>query len=144
MRPQIDLKALKLTKWHEYLIRFAFGGCVTVSAGLVARKFGPVVGGLFLALPAIFPASATLIEKHEKQKRGTESYRREVGKIKAGFDAEGAALGSVGLAVFGWMVWKFLPEYSAPAVFAAAFIAWLLVATALWSVRIALHRPEQW
>ncbi|HZS99900.1 MAG TPA: DUF3147 family protein [Terriglobales bacterium] len=142
MRPQIDLKTLELTKWHEYLIRFVFGGCVTVLAGLVAREFGPVVGGLFLAFPAIFPASATLIEKHETEKCGTESYRREVGKIKAGFDAEGAALGSVGLAVFGWMVWKFLPEYSTGAVFASAFIAWLIVATALWGVRVALHRPE--
>jgi hypothetical protein len=30
---------------------------------------GPRVGGLFLAFPAIFPASATLVEKHEKQKK---------------------------------------------------------------------------
>jgi hypothetical protein len=30
--------------------------------GLLAKKFGSTVGGLFLAFPAIFPASATLIE----------------------------------------------------------------------------------
>jgi len=37
---------------------------MTVIAGLIAFRFGPVVGGLFLAFPAIFPASATLIERH--------------------------------------------------------------------------------
>ena len=29
---------------------------------------------LFLAFPAIFPASATLIEKHEKEKKEREGY----------------------------------------------------------------------
>ena len=39
----------------------------------------PVVGGLFLAFPAIFPASATLIEKHgreRKEKAGLAGARR--------------------------------------------------------------------
>jgi hypothetical protein len=48
-----------------------FGGAVTVAAGLIANKWGPGVGGLFLAFPAIFPGSATLVEKHKKQKRAT-------------------------------------------------------------------------
>ena len=60
---------MKETKWYEYAIRFVFGGSITVMAGVIAEKFGPVVGGLFLAFPAIFPASATLVEKHERQKR---------------------------------------------------------------------------
>ena len=51
------------------VVRFVFGGAITVGAGLLARKFGPAVGGLFLAFPAIFPASATLIEKHEREKK---------------------------------------------------------------------------
>jgi hypothetical protein len=38
-----------------YAIRFVIGGLITTATGLVARKFGPVVGGLFLAYPAIFP-----------------------------------------------------------------------------------------
>ena len=44
-----------------------------------AEKFGPGIGGLFLAFPAIFPASATLIEKHEEQRkqvRGLQGTRR--------------------------------------------------------------------
>ena len=34
-----------------------------------AKRYGPGVAGLFLAFPAIFPAGATLIEKHEKEKK---------------------------------------------------------------------------
>jgi hypothetical protein len=36
---------------------------MTAIPGWIASKYGPVVGGLFLAFPAIFPASATLVEK---------------------------------------------------------------------------------
>jgi len=64
---EIKLSALKETKPHQYLVRFLFGGAATVLAGLVARRFGPAAGGLFLAFPAIFPASVTLIESHEKE-----------------------------------------------------------------------------
>ncbi len=53
----------------DYAIRFLFGGLITVAAGIIAKRFGPGIGGLFLAFPAIFPASATLIEKHEKEKK---------------------------------------------------------------------------
>jgi hypothetical protein len=60
---QLNLSALRETRWYEYAIRSMLGGAMTVIAGLIAARFGPVVGGLFLAFPAIFPASATLIEK---------------------------------------------------------------------------------
>jgi uncharacterized protein DUF3147 len=69
MQISLDLSALGKTKWYEYALRFAFGGAITVAAGLIANKWGPGVGGLFLAFPAIFPASATLVEKHEKQEK---------------------------------------------------------------------------
>jgi nicotinamidase-related amidase len=70
------------------MIRFALGGAMTVIAGLIASRYGPVVGGLFLAFPAIFPASATLIEKHQrerKKKAGLSGARR--GKEAAALDA---------------------------------------------------------
>ena len=76
---QLNPSALRETHWYEYLIRFALGGAVTVVAGVIAARFGPVVGGLFLAFPAIFPASATLIEKHvrrRKEKAGLSGVRR--------------------------------------------------------------------
>jgi NAD(P)-dependent dehydrogenase (short-subunit alcohol dehydrogenase family) len=66
---KVDLSSLRETKPHEYAMRFLFGGICTVLAGLVAKRFGPAVGGLFLAFPAIFPAGASLIEDHEKKRK---------------------------------------------------------------------------
>ena len=108
-------------------------------AGLIAHRFGPVVGGVFLAVPVIFPASATLIEKHENEK---EKGNGSAGARKAGFDAEGAALGSVGLAAFAVVVWKFLPTYPAGPVLLGATLTWFLVATILWKVRM-MFAPKQ-
>ena len=67
----VSLKLASLTQghWYEYPIRFVLGGAMTAMAGWIASKYGPVVGGLFLAFPAIFPASATLVEKHEREKK---------------------------------------------------------------------------
>jgi hypothetical protein len=61
---------------------------------------------LFLAFPAIFCASATLIEKHERERKeraGVRGTRR--GKEAAALDAAGAALGSFGLLAFGAAIW---------------------------------------
>src|SRR5881398_2408468 len=85
----------------EYALRFLFGGLIPAVAGIIAKKFGPGVGGLFLAFPAIFPASATLIEKHEKQKKESEGLRgTERAREAVSVDAAGAAMGSIGLLVF--------------------------------------------
>jgi hypothetical protein len=56
-------------------VRFALGGFATVAAGLVADLWGPAAGGLFLAFPAIFCATATLIEKHERERIVVDSLR---------------------------------------------------------------------
>jgi hypothetical protein len=103
---QFQPSALRQTRWYEYLVRFVLGGAMTVIAGLIAAHFGPVIGGLFLAFPAIFPASATLIEKHvkeRKEKAGLSGARR--GREAAALDASGAALGSFGLVAFGLVIW---------------------------------------
>lgn len=131
----IDSSAWKRTKWYEYAARFFFGGLITAITGMIAKKFGPGVAGLFLAFPAIFPASATLIEKHETQKKqraGIERSKR--GRVAAGVDAAGTAMGCVGLFVFAVMVWKLLPRQPAPLVLAEATFAWLVVAVSLWTV----------
>jgi Protein of unknown function (DUF3147) len=75
MQVHLDFSAVGETKWYEYAVRFMFGGLITAIAGVIAKTFGPVVGGLFLAFPAIFPASATLIEKHERRKPGVRDKR---------------------------------------------------------------------
>jgi hypothetical protein len=69
MRIQVSFAALRTIKPHEYAVRFFFGGAITLAAGLIAKRFGAAVGGLFLAFPAIFPASVTLLSKHEQEKK---------------------------------------------------------------------------
>lgn len=133
---RLDLSALKTVKPSEYATRFVFGGLMTVFAGLVAKCYGPVIGGLFLALPAIFPATVTLIEKHEKQKKqriGYEGISR--GRSAASVEAAGTSLGAIGLIAFGLILWRFLPTHSAWLILLVAALCWLAVASLLWMLR---------
>ena len=136
MQIKVNLSGLPQTQWHEYAIRFFFGGLITAIAGIIAKKFGAVVGGMFLAFPAILPASATLIEKHEKQKKeekGLHGTRR--GREAASIDAAGSAVGSIGLFVFALMVWQFAPRYTTWLVLMSATLTWLTVSVLIWYVR---------
>jgi hypothetical protein len=118
------------------MVRFVFGGAITVLAGLVAKKYGPVLGGLFLAFPAIFPPSATLVEKHEREKKKKAGIANTIrGRQAAALDAYGAALGAVGLFLFAVVVWLFLRVYNVPLVLFAATATWALVSVLLWRAR---------
>src|SRR5690349_13454540 len=129
----INKSSLRQTSWRQCLLRFGIGGLITVAAGLIAKTFGPVFGGLFLAFPAIFPATLTLVAKHEREKKrehGLDGGRR--GNQAAAVDAAGAALGSAGLAAFAAANWWLLASglvslaflVSTTAWFCAAFFAW--------------------
>jgi hypothetical protein len=136
MRIKVNLSSLKETQWHEYLTRFLLGGAITVATGLIASYFGPVVGGLFLAFPAIFPAGATLIEKHERDKKRRAGIQHTIrGRLSAALDARGATMGTIALAAFGLLVWKLLPFYNAAMILSAAVGLWLALAILLWRVR---------
>ena len=138
MQIKIDTSILGETKWSDYAIRFLFGGLVTTAAGIVAKKFGPGVGGLFLAFPAIFPASATLIEKNareEKQKAGLNGTRR--GRMEAAVDAAGAAIGTLGLVVFGAVIWRFMADHRPWMVILSAAVIWLAASVTAWKIRKA-------
>jgi hypothetical protein len=140
MLVRFKLAALKETQAHEYLVRLALGGLTSVAAGLVADYGGPALGGLMLAFPAIFCASATLIEKHErakKQSKGLQGARR--GKEAAALDAAGAAWGSIAMAAFAVAVY-FLAAGSPFACLAAASLVWLAVAIAVFFARRKLRR----
>src|SRR5271170_5546842 len=114
MKVTVDLSTLAGTRWYEYGVRFLFGGAITVIAGLLAKKYGPVFGGLFLAFPAIFPASASLIEKHEREKKLRAGIGKTTrGRQAAALDARGASLGALGLVCFACVVWKLLPLWNA-------------------------------
>ena len=136
MRIEIDPSTLRETRWYELGERFLIGGLVTVGAGLIAKEFGPGVGGLFLAFPAIFPAAATLIEKHEKEKKERAGLHGSVrGRKAAGIDAAGATLGSLGLVVFALLVKQFLVGNSSWLVLTGATVMWLAVSLLLWHIR---------
>lgn len=133
---QFNFSSLRETRAREYIVRFVFGGFCTVVAGIVAKRFGPGVGGLFLAFPAIFSASATMIEENEKRKKaeaGIDGTTR--GRLAASLDASGSVLGCVGLALFALIVWKGLPAHNAYAVIGLATACWSGLSYMLWAVR---------
>ena len=136
MRIEADTSAIRRTHWTEYAVRFLFGGVITVATGLIAKRFGPGVAGLFLAFPAILPAGATLIEKHEqKKKQGAGFYGVARGRSIASIDAAGAAMGSLGLVGFAIVVWRVLPRHSAWLSLTVASLIWLTIAVAIWWFR---------
>jgi Protein of unknown function (DUF3147) len=127
--------ALRRTRWYEYMSRFVIGGATTAAAGLIAKEFGPGVGGLFLAFPAIFPATATLIEKHEKErKREAGGHGTVRGRKAAALDAAGAMRGAAGLLVFAAVLGKLLPHFPWAALLVAT-LAWLIVSMLAWKLR---------
>jgi len=124
VRPTIDLGTLRQIDVGEQATRFAFGGAMTVMTGLIAHAFGPEIGGLFLAFPAILPASLTLVARHE-------------GREQAADEASGAVLGAVALAVFGATASALAEHAPASVTLIVASATWLVVAAGLWTV---LHR----
>jgi hypothetical protein len=139
MRIQVDLSTLGQTKWHDYAVRFLFGGLITTLAGIITKTFGPGIGGLFLAFPAIFPASATLIEKHEKEKKESLGLKGAIrGRSAASIDAAGSSMGSIGLFVFALVVWQFIARDRVWIVLGGATALWLGLSVAVWQIRKAL------
>ncbi len=138
MRVQISSDSLKQTKWYEYLVRFVFGGLVTAATGWVGMHFGPVIGGLFLAVPSIFPASITLVQTHHKEKMQqqgqSEQQSQDSGEHTAGKTAGGAVFGSIGLLAFGAVIWQFTSILAPWLVLLLAFVAWLGVSILAWWV----------
>ncbi len=90
MNISVNFAALREAKWYQFALRFCFGGAICVLAGVIAEKYGPAVGGLFLAFPAIFPASATLLENEQKEKKQRAGLHGTIrGRKVAGVDAVG-------------------------------------------------------
>jgi hypothetical protein len=110
---------LRDTTWKEYGVRFLFGGVITALVGVVGKAFGPVVAGLFLAFPAILPASVTLVERHQH-------------RPAAGVNSLGAAVGSIGLLAFGAAVWWLAPHTAGWLVLVVGTIVWLGFSVGLW------------
>jgi hypothetical protein len=136
MRIRFDFAALCRSKPKEYAVRFFFGGTVTLLAGVVAHYCGSSVGGLFLAFPAILPAGATLIAKHEerrKRKAGLDG--KERGRLAAALDTRGAVIGACGLFFFAFSVHSLLPVLPVAAALGLATLAWFASSVLIWRLR---------
>jgi hypothetical protein len=91
------------------------------------------LAGLFLAFPAVFPATSTLIEASERQQkidRGESGHMR--GRRVAAVDARGAIWGSIGLMCFAAFVWKFVSGSNAAGNLVAALGIWIVVSISIW------------
>ncbi len=115
---QLNAVGLKETKPDEWLIRFVFGGLVSLATGMVGLQWGPVVGGLFLGFPSILPATVTLVTRYE-------------GRAAAANDARGAAMGSIGLIAFAVIAYVTAESWPAAVSLGAATCGWAVVATAV-------------
>jgi Protein of unknown function (DUF3147) len=102
----------------EIGVRFLFGGGIALVAALVGSTLGPKAGGLFLAFPAVLPATLTLIEKKE-------------GLSKAWADASGGVLGAVGLGAFAGTA-VLLLRWNPVLALIAGLVAWTLVSVGLY------------
>jgi hypothetical protein len=121
VRPKLDPAGLKESKPWEYAVRFGFGGLVTAGAGLVAHQWGPAVGGLFLAFPAILPASLTLVKRHD-------------GRAKAVDDARGARIGAAALAIFALVLVLRAEAWPPLLVLGLATVLWIVISIGAWAI----------
>jgi hypothetical protein len=129
-RIQFQPETIAKTSWKDYGVRFLFGGIITAAVGVIAKLFGPTVAGLFLAFPAILPASLTLASKHD-------------GVQAAGLQAHGAAIGSVGLGFFAAVIWALASTLAGWLTLLTAVIVWLVGSLLLWTVIESFrHRPQ--
>jgi Protein of unknown function (DUF3147) len=134
--PSLDFSSVRQAHWYQFATRFLIGGTVTLCTGLIAKQWGPLVGGLFLSFPAIFGATATLIERNETEKKKKSGINcRARGRKAAALDAAGAVLGGWGMLCFALAVWLALPRYDPALALTLAGVLWLIVSASLWWVR---------
>ena len=121
--PTMGFRVDKLhdAKVSELAVRFAFGAGISLVAAVAGIVFSPKVGGMFLAFPAILPATLTLLE----DKHGTED---------AVHDVRGSEFGAIGLVAFAIVAAALFTRTAATVALAAATAAWILVSIALYLV----------
>lgn len=122
---QLSVGAIRKTPPRDLAIRFAFGAGISTVAGVIGIIFGSRVGGILLAFPAILPATLTLLEKEDTE-------RRAMG------DDVGSILGAVALVAFALVAWTLFSKVGTPLSLVAACAAWFVVAAGLYLIARAL------
>jgi uncharacterized membrane protein (GlpM family) len=118
-RPRLDLRQALQAKPRDLLIRFVAGAVTSICAGAVTLLFGPRVGGILLAFPAILGASLTLIEEQEDSADARE-------------DARGAIVGACAMAVFAVVVALTVGHVDGAVALVIGAAAWLVSAVGLY------------
>ncbi|HSY36331.1 MAG TPA: hypothetical protein VK814_11325 [Acidobacteriaceae bacterium] len=136
----INVAKLREGKPHEYLTRFLFGGAVTVIASLITGRYGPILGGLFMAFPGIFAPGLSMTETHAiERKAAAGAIGTLFARAEASVEAAGASAGALGLAAFALVLWKFLPTHTLALTLPLASAAWLFVSVLCWWLRKRFH-----
>lgn len=118
-QPKLDLGKVLGADPRGMLVRFAAGMLTSIVAGSLTLAFGPRIGGIMLAFPAILVASLTLIYREEDAHEARE-------------DARGATAGGIALTVFAIVFTLLVGHTSGALTLAIAAAAWLLVALGLY------------
>lgn len=136
MRIGINVAKLREGTPGEYLSRFLFGGIITVVASLIAKRYGPIIGGLFLAFPGIFAPGLSMTEKHAVERKAQGGADGTLfARAEASVEAAGASAGALGLAAFAFILWKGLPMHSLLTLLPLAGAVWLAVSVLFWWLR---------
>jgi MFS family permease len=115
-RPPLEFHPRKLRDTHakDWWVRFGFGAGTSLVSALLSELAGPLIGGVFLAFPAILLASLTLV-------------RQEEGRAASRDDARGAAWGALGLVAFALVGGTAFGGIAPVPVLALAVGAWVVV-----------------
>jgi hypothetical protein len=127
-----EISSLHDCGFSDLAIRFGFGAAISIIAALVGLWFSPVVGGMFLAFPAILPATLTLIEEKDDTEAAVHNTR-------------GAVIGGVGLVAFGLVAAALFARVSAALTLVAATAAWAGLSILIYLAVVAhqQHRQEE-
>jgi hypothetical protein len=130
MNAGLSLRRLRKIRPLEHALRFCFGGAITAAALKLTEVYGPGVGGLFLAFPALLPATATRLGQHDSR--------------RAAFDeARGTIAGSVGLVSFPLVVWIAAGKFADRTTLVLALGSWLVVSALAWRLFLGRRPPRQ-
>ena len=118
---KLDLSQLKNFKWKDYIVRFLFGGAVSVLAALIGEWTNTRFGGIFTAFPAILLASLTIINRMD-------------GQHEAEKDARGAIVGAIAFVITAIVLSLTITLLAGALALPLALVVWLLCAIGLYAL----------
>jgi uncharacterized membrane protein (GlpM family) len=124
---EFDFSQLKHIELKDYVVRFLFGGAISVLAALVSQLTNGRIGGIFTAFPAILLASLTIIS-------------REDGKHETEEDARGGIVGAIAFVITAIVLSLTLKLLAGALALLLALVVWLLCAVGLY----VLSYKSQW